>query len=163
MKRLVFILILATGTFAAAQSTNYAAMAQQLVSEFNAEIAALDKPPDFDETYQGPEPSAVDGWIDYYATTQSKTQYVIVHVPNTGGQIEVMFTGDSITQWMHWVDQLPQISWANMAIAGQTCHDMAARFQSDIAIVQPRIVVIACGTIDAYKLGTTSSSIAAIS
>jgi hypothetical protein len=62
-----------------------------------------------------------------------------------------MFTGDSITQWLPWLTQFPQNSWANMAASGSPCVDLAARFKADLATVKPKIAIIACGTIDSYR------------
>jgi hypothetical protein len=163
MKGLSIIIPFVFVSTLAAQSPSYSSVGERWVSDFNAEMAALNKPVGYDYTYGGSKASTVVGWTDYYALSASDDQQIVVHAPNAGGQLQVMFIGDSITQWLPWLSEFQQTSWANMAVAGQTCVDMAARFQTDLAVVQPQIVVIACGTIDSYEIGNVHPSAEAIS
>jgi GDSL-like Lipase/Acylhydrolase family len=164
MKHLAIALVLGGSVFAAhAQSPSPSAIAQQWVMDFNAAMATLGKPSGYDYTYQGEQPSSMPGWSDYYATSASGAKQIIVHVPDASGQLQVVFIGDSITQWLPWLTQFPQMSWANMGIAGNTCPEMAARFQADVVAAKPQTVVIACGTMDSYEIGDVHPSIASIS
>ena len=67
----------------------------------------------------------------------------------------VVFIGDSITElWQpHFPESFPGKSYLGRGISGQTTAQILARFQSDVVLLRPKVVVILAGTNDIAENG----------
>jgi lysophospholipase L1-like esterase len=67
------------------------------------------------------------------------------------GQPEVVFLGDSITQF--WLDADPSLFWPrriNLGVSGSTSTDMLDRFERDVAALAPKVLHVMGGTNDLW-------------
>jgi hypothetical protein len=128
----------------------YAAFTQNWITEFNAVVNTSVL------SYVGPVTDST-GWVNYTVVDQQGNNSVAVHVPSASSRLDVVFIGDSITYLLPFYQKLPELATANASISGQTCAQMAARFATDVVALNPKAVVIACGTNDSYLASLTTS------
>jgi hypothetical protein len=129
---------------------SYAAFTQNWITEFDDVVntSVLG--------YVGPVTDS-SGWLNYTVVDQQGNNTVAVHVPSASSRLDVVFIGDSITYLLPFYQKLPELATANVSISGQTCAQMAARFATDVVALNPKAVVIACGTNDSYLTSLTTS------
>ncbi len=78
--------------------------------------------------------------------------------PPPAGEKQVVFVGDSITDYWKLPDYFPGKPYINRGIDGQTTPQMLVRFRQDVIELHPQVVVILAGTNDiAGVTGRTSN------
>jgi len=74
------------------------------------------------------------------------------------GESQVVFLGDSITDYWKLPDYFPRKSYINRGIDGQTTPEMLVRFRQDVIALHPKVLVVLAGTNDiAGVTGRTSN------